>query len=196
MPRQSRRSRQHRPGSRASKGGRVGCTAAWMALTACLGIVGCSASGPVAPPTTTRHRITSGADARDQIDQMQRRGDCLELQSAYLTMKSTPILLANDPTRERVDQFRDDVEHLGEQMPDVARADFETVAKAYDQLIAVLEGADLSDPAKVAQNAPKARDALRSLDDPAVKAAEQRLETFFRTCPEHLLDPGPTPNTR
>lgn len=145
-------------------------------------VTACSSSSSTTPATTTRPKITNAADARNQLDQMEKRGDCLDLQSAYVAMKSAPIALATDPTKEKVDAFRDEVEELRPRIPDAAKADFDVVAKAYDQLITVLNGVDLSDAAKVAQNAPKAREALKALDDPAVKASEQKLDAYFKAC--------------
>lgn len=144
-------------------------------------LAGCGSSEPSQLPQTAP-RISNAEDARRRLDQLEQRGECLELQSAFLSMKSMPVALSSTPSKEGIEEFRDAVEDLRSKMPDALKADYDVIAKAYEELLSHLDGLDLSDPAKVPQNASKARDSLRLLDDAPVKIAQQHLDAYFETC--------------
>jgi hypothetical protein len=152
------------------------------ALSGLVSVASCSSITPPSSPATTRERITDAEEARRRIDELERRGGCLEAQSAYVEMRSSSLELARQPGPAELGRFRASLDALRQQIPEAARADFDVVAAAYGTVATQLDGLDLTDPAKAEANAPRVRDALRALDDPAVKAAEQRLDTFFRAC--------------
>lgn len=163
------------------------------ALLSCLvaGSATACASGPSAAPTTSAStvgpRITDADDARRQLEQLEQKGECLELESAYLAIRTMPVALTSDPTEEKLKEFREAVANLRQKLPEAARTDYDLVGGAYEAVITRLDGLDLSDPSKAQQNAPKVRDALAALDEAKVKAAESRLDAFFRTCSAQQL---------
>jgi hypothetical protein len=125
---------------------------------------------------------TSGSNGLNSLNDITggQLGDCLSASLAYASLVLEPLGFMGGATQEQIDKFEQDTKDLEAKIPDALKDDFETVAtayKAYGEAIKDIDFSDLLNP----DTQQKVEDASKKLDDPDVKAAQDRIQSYFDT---------------
>jgi hypothetical protein len=133
-----------------------------------------STEGMSTDETDTSGMDTSGTDTNGTFNWASE--DCQNLVKAYVGLSAAVAAASSgqdvSPEIEKFAKYEDEV-------PDEIRADVKTVASAYGEFLDKLKGTGYT-PGQIptADQLQQLQDASKSLDDPAVQAAGERISTW------------------
>lgn len=150
------------------------------------------ATTPATTPVTTTPAATatvpSTASARTEEAATSARAGCGRSATVFFAALADPSqAIGAASSREQAERLGRDVEALRREIPEPLRADYETVAGAYTKAAADV-GSSAAGPGSLVTDRNTVQEILRRLDDPAVKAAQGRVRSYFESC---LTDLGP-----
>jgi len=133
--------------------------------------------------TTTTEKPGDDSSSSDLSDALSdlgsgQVGDCLSTSLAYASLVLAPLGFTGGATQEQIDKFEQDTQDLEAKIPSELKDDFETVASAYKEYGETLKGIDFADMLNP-DTQQKLEDASENLDDPDVKAAQDRITAYF-----------------
>jgi len=106
-------------------------------------------------------------------------GDCLQVSLAYATLILEPLGFAGGATQDDLNKFEQQVQDLKAKIPDEIKGEFQTVADAYKAYGDELKGLNLGDLLNP-DTQQKLQDASAKIDSPEVKAAQDKINTYFK----------------
>jgi hypothetical protein len=141
--------------------------------------------GSVATTTTYDYSgssDTSGSSTSDgsSVLGLGASSDCLAASVAYAGLFVEAAGFAGGAQQSEIDDFEAKTQDLKAKIPASEQDDFQTVATAYHQYAEAVKGIDFTDLLNPATQ-DKLKQAGAALDDPSVKAAQDRIDAYFKT---------------
>jgi hypothetical protein len=153
-------------------------------------LAGCSSDGDNSNDATDvsvdEGTDTPGPDegADDDVPGRSNLGnleDCAEAARAFAGVVAAPFtFLSGQATDEQIAEWEDQVEELKGNVPDDLADDYQTLADAYGEFAAALDGVSLSDMLNP-QTQQALQEASERLDTDEVQAAQERVQAYFES---------------
>jgi|GEM_PF-1978284 outer membrane murein-binding lipoprotein Lpp len=113
------------------------------------------------------------------LDALGASGECLQTSLAYAALLLEPLGFAGGASQDDLNQFEQQTQDLKAKIPDEIKGEFETVADAYKAYGDELKGLDFSDLLNP-DTQKKLEDASAQINSPEVKAAQDKIEAYFK----------------